>query len=444
MIRIPIAVTFLIVAAAAGTAWHSHQRLAGLRNEHEKLLALAAKHQIAFDPYHPAKPAHVTKRPRPDRVAEAKQAAAALISYTGDLRVMKLQTLPDAATRQRMIDQMDEAMALGGDQLKILITELRSGWTPDDRERGSLLYFALERLILDHPQDALAIMTDSAEMRELIGQHTNSLTKNGVFSAVRNWASTDLESAARWVREFEKSKEITGRLTPARTALIFSAAEYDPAKCIGLIKEFQADPKAMAETFAQWVESPRQRLAFLAVLREWQARLAGETDRSPVFNRAIRSLAFGERYGEKPGFDFTTRWIDTATLSLQEIEVQTQDLQDHIITDETAKWIDWLGSKLPPDTARDRVWPLVTNWVERDYQAAGKWLTKAADGPIKHTAARAFAEAIFPHDRQTAIQWALSVPAGDDRDKTLKQLHSAWPKEDPGGAVAFAKKHGIE
>lgn len=83
-------------------------------------------------------------------------------------------------------------------------------------------------------------------------------------------------------------------------------------------------------------------------------------------------------------------------------------------------------------------------WIFKDYQAAGMWLASTADGPTKHTAARVFAEALFPHDRETAIRWALSVPASEERNTTLKQLHDAWPKDDPEGAAAFAKENGIK
>lgn len=38
----------------------------------------------------------------------------------------------------------------------------------------------------------------------------------------------------------------------------------------------------------------------------------------------------------------------------------------------------------------------------------------------------------------------LLPPAGEARDSTLKTIHRNWPDQDPAGAAAFAKTHGIK
>ena len=48
---------------------------------------------------------------------------------------------------------------------------------------------------------------------------------------------------------------------------------------------------------------------------------------------------------------------------------------------------------------------------------------------------------------QVAAQWALTLPDGDERDATLKQIYQNWPKTDAAAieaAAAFAKENGIE
>jgi hypothetical protein len=47
-------------------------------------------------------------------------------------------------------------------------------------------------------------------------------------------------------------------------------------------------------------------------------------------------------------------------------------------------------------------------------------------------------------DLQAAVQWAMTLPPGKDRDSTLKNIHRHWPEDDPEGRVAFAQENGIK
>jgi hypothetical protein len=86
---------------------------------------------------------------------------------------------------------------------------------------------------------------------------------------------------------------------------------------------------------------------------------------------------------------------------------------------------------------------LIQRWTTEDYQAAGKWLATTPESPAKNTAVSSYAQTIANYEPQTAAQWALTLPPGENRDNTLKRIYSYWPKDDPGGAAAFAKKHSI-
>ena len=89
---------------------------------------------------------------------------------------------------------------------------------------------------------------------------------------------------------------------------------------------------------------------------------------------------------------------------------------------------------------------MVNNWTRNDYQAAGIG-EPGAGGPTKQTAVRSYAETIARCDPETAAQWALTLPAGKNREETLQHIHRNLPKDDDASkaaAEAFAKKHGIE
>jgi hypothetical protein len=87
---------------------------------------------------------------------------------------------------------------------------------------------------------------------------------------------------------------------------------------------------------------------------------------------------------------------------------------------------------------------LIRRWTTHDYQAAGKWLGITPEGPTKNTAIASYAETVASYEPETAAQWALTLPPGTDRERTLKTIHRNWPKDDPEGAAAFAKKLELE
>jgi hypothetical protein len=218
-----------------------------------------------------------------------------------------------------MTSQMDRVLSLGKDQLKLLIAELRADWDPEENSgRGKLIAFALSRLSEDAPREALDLLTDSPEMRQLIQRDTFSATANPIFAAVRNWAESDPAAALEWVRQHNEFSSF-GEL-----ALIFSAAGRDPNSTISLIRDFAKEPQKMAEAFADRAE-PEQRLAFLTVLREWQAQAADGEIPEKCFDSPIRQLVMGGS-SQPSNFDFSTRWIEEAKLSPKELEAITQNL----------------------------------------------------------------------------------------------------------------------
>jgi hypothetical protein len=67
----------------------------------------------------------------------------------------------------------------------------------------------------------------------------------------------------------------------------------------------------------------------------------------------------------------------------------------------------------------------LSSWTTSDYQAAGKWLAAAPEGPAKISAIHAYAETVAKADPQAATQWALTLPAGNEREETLRRIRVA-------------------
>ncbi len=443
-LRIPIAVTALVLCALAALGWQDRQRLLALRAARAELVAQFATGGIEIDPATAA--SRPTKRPRVDRAAEARQVAADFMAYAREMAALgaKLNS-PDAAMREKIIEQMNEVTSLDGRQLAILIDEVFAAEDLDESLRQTLIRFALERLGRDHPEKVMAILTGKPEMLELI-RRNRSGGEPILYDSARKWAEQDPHAAMDWFRAHREmfNEELSHA---ARWGVIGGLKDAHPALAIHFAIEVGEGPKEFIPGFfSNNGKPPENRDACLAALREWSGTVKNEQEREHMLSEAIRTLAMGVS-GGGADFDSATRWMNGAGLSPKELGlIADRKLAYHINPKETGRWIEWLAGKLPADAAHDQTWKLFEEWTRKDVRAAGNWLANAPDSPTKHTAALAFAEKIFPHDRETAIRWALTVPPGPQRDITLKELYDAWPRNSPvdeDAARNFAKKVGI-
>jgi hypothetical protein len=443
-LRIPIAVSALVLCALASLGWHDRQRLVALRAARAELVAQSAARGIQIDPA--AAASRSTKRPRVDRAAEARQVAAGFMAYAREMAALgdKVQS-PDAATRERIIQQMNEVTSLDGRQLVILIDEIFAAEDHEGSSRQSLIRFSLERLGRDHPEKVMAILAGKQGMIDLI-RRNRSGGEPLLFDSAEKWAERDPRSAMDWFLTHHDM--LDDDLTQAaQWGVICGLKITDPALAIGFAIKTGEDPKKFIPNFfSNNGKAPENRDACLAALRDWSATVKDEQEREKTLSDAIRTVALGTSFGA-PDFESATRWIDGAGLSPKELGfIADRKLAYHINLKDTGRWIEWLADKLPTDEIRESTRHLFEEWTRKDVRAAGTWLANAPDSPTKHTAALAFAEKVFPHDRETAIRWALTVPPGPDRDRTLKELYDAWPKNSPADEEAarnFARTVGI-
>ncbi len=65
------------------------------------------------------------------------------------------------------------------------------------------------------------------------------------------------------------------------------------------------------------------------------------------------------------------------------------------------------------------------------------------EGPLKTSATNVYAYTLADHYPETAARWALTLPAGENRDFLLPNIYKPWLKTDPAAAAAFAEQNGI-
>jgi hypothetical protein len=150
----------------------------------------------------------------------------------------------------------------------------------------------------------------------------------------------------------------------------------------------------------------------------------------------------------KDGFQQGVQWIDSAKLSATELQGLGNNISAHNIpTSDIGQWVEWLGNHLPSDTTSNQISTMLDSWTQKDYVAAGKWLTATPDGPTKQAAVIGYVQAVASYEPETAAQWAMTLSSGEDRARALRQIYHHWSKKDPAAkaaAEAFADQHGIK
>jgi hypothetical protein len=434
--KFSIALSAVILVVGAGLGWREHQRLETVREIHRILTAEAELLGISTAPSDAAEPL-VTKREREDRDAVARNAAAEFVAFAKEMEAHEKAGTGESL-QPRIMEMMKLMMSLDASQLKILIAELRASKELKDEMRQGLIGFSIMTLASDHPQAALALFTESADLFE-----DGGMGGHVISSALSRWAKDDPMAALDWVRKnAEKHPDLVTE--DAKRGLVSGAAVHDPKLAFKLIGELGLkDRSAAVAGIFSVAKTSEERTAALAALRDHVSALAGK-ERGKTFSDALSS--FGSSLAGE-GFESAIRWIDAAGFTPEELENLAGGMDHNVKTSETGRWIQWMSEALPPEKLGESVSGLVRRWTENDYQAAGTWLAAAPEGPAKLASVKAYADTISRYEPEVAAQWAMTLPAGKDRSETIRTIHKNWPRKAPAdkeAAAAFAREHGIK
>ena len=437
--KISIALSVVILAVGAMFGWHDHQQLVVVRETHEKLVAEAAGLGISVDHANSSNPVRVTKRSeREDKEAEARLAAKDFIAFAKEMEAIeKKGGPPDEAMQKRIMDFMDRMMSLDAGQLKILIAEVRAAPDLKDETRQGLIGFSIMTMASDHPQAALAIFTESSDLFK-----DNGMGKHVISSSLAKWAKDEPLAALDWVRK--NGEKFPDLITDdAKRGLVSGAAVNDPKLAFKLIDELKlGKSESVVDDIFRAAKTDEERTATLAAFRSHLETMQEGEAATGMRDSGLQQLG-SSMSGE--GYDSAQKWLAGVKLSPDELEAFAGGLQTN--GKDNGQWIEWVGKSLPADKANDRIESMVSNWAQNDYQATGAWLNSAADGPVKNTAIRSYAETVSRYEPEAAVQWAVTLPAGKDREETFKDIYRNWPKKDDASkaaAEAFKTAHGIK
>ncbi len=439
--KISIAIAVLILALGAMFGWNGHRQFVTSRETHDKLAAEAAHFGISIDSKNPADPVRLTKRgDRQDKDAEARLVARDFIVFAKEMEAAQAKGgPPDEATQKKITAFMGRLLSLDAAQLKIFVAEMRAAPDIKDQTRQNLIGLAIMTLANDHPQSALILQIESSTDSTGVLK-TSGVGMDAISTSLAKWAAVDPMGALDWVRE--NGEKHRGLLTQnTKRGMVSAVAANDPKLAFLLIGELGLKADAVSG-IAEAAKTPEERTATLAALRAHLASLPEGEARQQAMKNGFHSLALG---ATKEGFEAGSHWIASAGFSPEQLGgLADRGFFRLAKTEDTGKWIEWMGANFPEGKSNGDIPWMVRHWTTDDYQAAGKWLVSTPDGPVKNISVRSYAETVAKYEPQTAGQWAMTLPPGKDRDETLKNIYHAWPENDPAAKDAFAKEHGIK
>lgn len=433
-LKISIAASGLILATAAGIGWREAQQLTSASERNVRLVSQAARLGISISSLENS--VRITKRARESRDTEDRSTAIEMLSL--------IRELDEIEKNGGNVDDAGKALlsritSLGPGVTGMLIAEVRAAEGIDGGTRDILLSVLLLKLSSDNPQAVLRLLP---ELTGTLSNKDDDQQMQGYLltNSLTSWGKKDPLAVAGWLRE-NQSKFPDSINDGVKCGILAGVVSRDPALAFKLIDEIGIKEKGQAVTaIARGARTAEQRSAVMATLR---AQPVGEGSRE-LMNSAIQELAAGAIKG---GFDSASQWLESARLDSAEMADVGSSLEFHHTQNETGQWLDWLGGNLPSDKAGEPIGRLMGKWTEIDYQAAGRWLAAAPEVSAKTFSIQAYAGAVSKYEPETAAQWAMTLPAGRQRDETLRNIYQKWPKDDPTSreaAEAFKNKHGIK
>ncbi|HEY8962800.1 MAG TPA: hypothetical protein VIM57_11410 [Luteolibacter sp.] len=437
--KLSLSAAVLILVIATGFGWHDHQQLIHSRERHATLLVEAASFGISLDSSKSNGVARVLHS-HGDRTIRPKLTPAECIAFVKEMKEAekKRGDQPNEALQRRHMEFMDRLAALSATELQALLTEIQATPDLDDESRQGLVFLATRALINDHPQTALSVLLESPDLFK-----EGFWRKNILSSAIQRLANDNPMAAVEWIRNHgEKFPDLVD--DDAKENLLSSISLQNPKLAFQLIGEFGfKESGSVVSEIARAARTPEERTTTLVALRARLATLESKRA-SEETKQAMRS--FGQN-AAREGFESVTSWVANSHFSPEELTGFASGLAYGVKPAETGRWIEWLDHTLPSGKSEESIGLMMNRWTEKDYQAAGTWLTQTADGPAKQAAIVSYAAAVAPYEPETAAEWAMTLPAGKKRDEALKSIYRKWPKDDPAAkeaAEAFAEKHGIK
>lgn len=434
--KLPIILTLSILSLAALVGWKNHRELTAANSILRQVSQQAASLGIAADPT--GKPVSKRSRRHDSPTENVKTLAAGLLEFARELETLPEPTDETAADdrQQRMLDWQRRLAALNPKAMKELLAEIYAATGIKDATRQELIHLALQTLAETHPRETLDLIAATPDV--LTSDYARAET---VSAALVRLMEAEPTAATAWYKEHRGMfKGRTGDWLTER--LLRRSGLINPKAAFALIGELGLpNVEYSVGMIINPARNPAERDATLVAFREF-IKTVPEPEKEQIIFEGNSSLMSNAFFG---GMDSALPWIEQAGFSQKELEDYASRTFRSESSEARGKWIDWLVKNVPTEKVHTMVVKqLFGDWMQYDYQAAGQWLEKAPEGQAKDSAAATYAQSIAPYQPEMAERWAVTLPPGETRDRTLRTIKGSWPQADPAGAAAFATRHGIK
>lgn len=383
----------------------------------------------------------------PEMESDAQAFTDELIAFAVKMREwQKNGGEPPASAKKEMFAFMGRFLELDPNLLPIVIAQIRSTTDLDEEEKRGIVGFSFMMLSQNAPEAALNLYINSKDMVE-----DERMAQHMVGLALASWAGKEPAAAMAWLDQHRDT-------LPAQAA--------DGARMLAIGHTFKTEPRLamrmslklereqlleMAGGLHKIIVKPDEQLS---MLRSIQGQLG---DLPSVINDEVIENASNEqvlRGGILMGigqaiagdsFERANEFLDSANLSPIETNIvalgvseAANDLKDH------ASWLTWIDSNAAPEQREKATTEIVEQWTNDDFRSTAAWIGTQPQGHLRDRATYTFAQTVAPHEPDQAANWALALPASEERTVLLQNIHTHWQGKDPAAAQVFAVAQGLQ
>lgn len=318
-------------------------------------------------------------------------------------RLKNIDESQDPETRMKVEAEVREWIGrlidLSPKELKRMIADLKSDPTLDPKEVRDLVGISLH---LAAARQGETVAELALANREQVGS---------VSGVVGSWAQQDPSNAFAWL---EKNRESLGKdYEEALQQAIKQSASRDPGLALANLSRLESEKQRTdsANGIARSLSDDGARASLVAELR---VSTLDSTDR----NNVLAGLGSGlmEHSATGPG-----AWMKE--LSSDEAVTVAEGLSRNLnASARPDAWLDWMEKSLPPEKVADTAKPMLTKWINDDYQAAGEWINRQPPGDMRNAATTNYARMMAKRFPDTAKDWAATLPEGPEKRRLLDDL----------------------
>jgi hypothetical protein len=440
-----ILVSTVILALGVAISWQDHRQLSSAPvNQSQLAVKLAALGNRA-DLSQAGKDGEITKRQREKREGNHHQSTSELIALIQEITAnSQYSSNSDPASSAKRLSLGTRLQSLDAAQWRALLSGIRADQVFKEFGDTNIMHSALLGMMGVYFRDSgqpQTLLTLAKQFPILFKDNKEGLV--GMETCMALWAKQDPTSAVAWIRE--NHLNFPGLVNCDRISgeMLSHVAMKNPALAFQLIGELGIEkPNRSVASITTLTETGESRTATLAALHRYVLAMPVGEERVQAMNVGVEGLIKGAMM---QGFEAGTEWMNHAEFTPDQYMLVFDSFAvNGGGADGSSQWIDWLIPRLPPEQVTGKVSTMVTSWAKQDYKSAGEWISGQANGVVKNAGIDAYSQAVAAYEPAAAVQWAMTLPPGEDRKNALQGVYENWLESDPGGKEAFGKQHGFE